>query len=74
MNEAAELAGSIELGAETKTHAARTVSLAESPALRRLLAVLRLQAGDANFVFGDGAALPRSRLPVDAPNRHHPRP
>ncbi|HVU00376.1 MAG TPA: hypothetical protein VHE30_01440 [Polyangiaceae bacterium] len=44
--------GEIRLDATTKTHRGRVVSLEVSPALRRLLAALKLRAGKAPSVFG----------------------
>jgi integrase len=55
-----QVIGEIRLRAEiTKTHRARTVGLEVSPALRALLAKLKLQAGndaDARHVFGGAEA------------------
>lgn len=45
--------GEIRLRASgTKTHRGRTIGLEVSPALRRLLASMRLRTGGAGFVFG----------------------
>jgi integrase len=50
--------GEIQLDATaTKTHTARRVTLEVSPRLRTLLKTLRLQAGEAPFVFGGAEAL-----------------
>jgi integrase len=46
--------GYIELGAaRVKTKSSRRITLAETPALRRLLQALALRRGDAELVFGD---------------------
>jgi integrase len=44
--------GEIHLSAATKTHKARTIGLEVSPALRRLLAALKLKCGGKGNVFG----------------------
>lgn len=43
--------------AATKTHHARAIDLAVSPALRALLAAMRLRRGEAAYVFGGPAPL-----------------
>ncbi|MGE0712262.1 MAG: hypothetical protein AB7N76_32420 [Planctomycetota bacterium] len=51
-DERGEVVGEVVVGVESKTHAARVVDLAPSPALRRLLAALRLRSGGEPHVFG----------------------
>ena len=52
-------AGEIHLTAATKTKRARTVGLEVSPALRTMLAAMRLRSGGKGSVFG---RLARRRL------------
>lgn len=59
--------GEIRLGVETKTRRARIVDLAPCPVLKRLLASMKLKAGDAAHLFG--GAQPWSRARVEALRR-----
>lgn len=69
------MVGEIHLkGAATKTHKARTIGLEVSPALRSLLAAMKLQSGGAGSVFGltEGladAAAKRMRVDYGAPEK-----
>lgn len=55
-------AGVIDLkAADVKTRKARKITLRETPALWALLERMKLQAGDARFVFGDSGPLQRSQ-------------
>jgi integrase len=60
--------GEIYLSAATKTHKARTVGLEVSPALRKMLAALKLKGGGKGSVFGltrDGIIKAERRLRND---------
>jgi hypothetical protein len=60
--------GEIRLkAAEIKTRQGRTVSLGITPALRTLLAAMKLRAGDARYVFGGKA--PMSKADAEAARR-----
>ncbi len=63
--EAHDGAGEIVLAPEeTKTWIGRAVLLAVSPALRDLLAALKLRSGGGRYVFGGEAKLSRNRIEV----------